>query len=123
MYSIFYYLSASRSMCFDFFFLMIRRPPRSTLFPYTTLFRSNRHRHHDAISAHARPADRAWSAGAHHDRGLAPSDARQPRSEEHTSELQSQSNLVCRLLLEKKKKTNQYNITISPNIIPPQNLR
>src|SRR6478736_8827149 len=69
---------------FFFFFLMIRRPPRSTLFPYTTLFRSES------------PCDRE---GHPH---LAPE---QPgRSEEHTSELQSQSNLVCRLLLEKKKK-------------------
>src|SRR6202034_4939919 len=68
-----------------FFFLMIRRPPRSTLFPYTTLFRSD---------AHHRPADRAHGLRLRA-RG---------RSEEHTSELQSQSNLVCRLLLEKKKK-------------------
>src|SRR5206468_8253176 len=69
---------------------MIRRPPRSTLFPYTTLFRSRRQRRagRDAASA-----DRALL------RGL--SDAR--RSEEHTSELQSRSDLVCRLLLEKKK--------------------
>src|SRR2546430_8910371 len=67
---------------------MIRRPPRSTLFPYTTLFRS-------PAAAH----------GAHCGRAARPGDA-PPRSEEHTSELQSQSNLVCRLLLE-KKKTNQ----------------
>src|SRR2546430_5717557 len=64
---------------------MIRRPPRSTLFPYTTLFRSWR-----------------WRPGPA--RALGESfDSRRPRSEEHTSELQSQSNLVCRLLLEKKK--------------------
>src|SRR2546430_10292473 len=69
-----------------FFFLMIRRPPRSTLFPYTTLFRSD-------PAAAARECD--------HARGGA--DAQRRRSEEHTSELQSQSNLVCRLLLEKKK--------------------
>src|SRR5256885_12725262 len=71
---------------------MIRRPPRSTLFPYTTLFRSS-----------GRPAPRAPSA---HPRAAAsggPSSGR--RSEEHTSELQSPCNLVCRLLLEKKKKT------------------
>src|SRR3954465_10522962 len=74
-----------------FFFLMIRRPPRSTLFPYTTLFRSWRHR--GATSGTASP----WSAAA-------PSG----RSEEHTSELQSHDNLVCRLLLEKKKTTEQY---------------
>src|SRR5215204_7160241 len=69
-----------------FFFLMIRRPPRSTLFPYTTLFRS-------------RPCDRARSA-----RSGPPAACRGGRSEEHTSELQSHSDLVCRLLLEKKKK-------------------
>src|SRR3989442_7731160 len=73
-----------------FFFLMIRRPPRSTLFPYTTLFRSPR-----AISA-----ARASRRGAR-----APCRARRVRrSEEHTSELQSRPHLVCRLLLEKKKK-------------------
>src|SRR5438270_8459523 len=67
---------------------MIRRPPRSTLFPYTTLFRSRGRR---ARGAHTpRRLDRARAGGR--------------RSEEHTSELQSQSNLVCRLLLEKKKK-------------------
>src|SRR5688572_31136654 len=71
---------------FFFFFLMIRRPPRSTLFPYTTLFRS-RARH-----------SRGRRSPPHHHRPA------QWRSEEHTSELQSQSNLVCRLLLEKKKR-------------------
>src|SRR5688572_32841199 len=75
-----------------FFFLMIRRPPRSTLFPYTTLFRSET----DASKAHA-----ASMRGANaHTRGAGVTGR---RSEEHTSELQSQSNLVCRLLLEKKK--------------------
>src|SRR5438034_6751607 len=81
---------------FFFFFLMLRRPPRSTLFPYTTLFRSG------GMQGHLRPAaglDRA--AGA----ALPPHAAdRAIRSEEHTSELQSHSDLVCRLLLEKKKK-------------------
>src|SRR5579859_8229161 len=72
-----------------FFFLMIRRPPRSTLFPYTTLFRSPLPRRRLQARRRLRPA------------------ARDHRSEEHTSELQSQSNLVCRLLLEKKKKKNQ----------------
>src|SRR6266567_5517040 len=71
---------------FVFFFLMIRRPPRSTLFPYTTLFRSPRPTPHRSC--------------VH----LSPRVCLRPRrSEEHTSELQSQSNLVCRLLLEKKK--------------------
>src|SRR5690349_22699904 len=78
---------------FFFFFLMIRRPPRSTLFPYTTLFRS----------AGRRPCPRSpSSAPASRRRAAAP---RTGRSEEHTSELQSRRDLVCRLLLEKKKKT------------------
>src|SRR6267154_5707810 len=71
---------------FFFFFLMIRRPPRSTLFPYTTLFRS--------CTGRAELAN-PW---------LHPHADRRPRSEEHTSELQSPVHLVCRLLLEKKKK-------------------
>src|SRR2546427_8981419 len=80
---------------------MIRRPPRSTLFPYTTLFRSyrterRRSRGECPAPAPGRPARRG--------RGTAGPGPR-ARSEEHTSELQSQSNLVCRLLLEKKKKT------------------
>src|SRR5690349_24824280 len=76
------------SCFFFFFFLMIRRPPRSTLFPYTTLFRSRR------------PRALAPAAGV-----AAPvSGTTRPRSEEHTSELQSRRDLVCRLLLEKKKK-------------------
>src|SRR2546430_4268975 len=74
-----------------FFFLMIRRPPRSTLFPYTTLFRSVR-----VIGLPAGAAQPPHQALRQ--------DADDVRSEEHTSELQSQSNLVCRLLLEKKKK-------------------
>src|SRR5205085_10391627 len=78
-----------------FFFLMIRRPPRSTLFPYTTLFRSWRARR--SARGRSRPRSCPPSAGR-----AFPSKA--CRSEEHTSELQSQSNLVCRLLLEKKKK-------------------
>src|SRR5438270_2888756 len=73
-----------------FFFLMIRRPPRSTLFPYTTLFRSERWRH-VVTRGHAQQ----------------PGILERGRSEEHTSELQSQSNLVCRLLLEKKKKNRR----------------
>src|SRR5258707_11953777 len=73
-----------------FFFLMIRRPPRSTLFPYTTLFRS-------AISSSPR-----IGCGCAR-RSLVPWTRLDPRSEEHTSELQSRQYLVCRLLLEKKK--------------------
>src|SRR3982750_4923498 len=77
---------------FFFFFLMIRRPPRSTLFPYTTLFRS-----------------RGWGRVV---RGFDEGDGRgrKGRSEEHTSELQSRSDLVCRLLLE-KKKNNRHRFT------------
>src|SRR5256885_12737181 len=86
----------------SFFFLMIRRPPRSTLFPYTTLFRS---RHGSARIPHARRQGVRHQLARPGDPGPAP-DARQLlRSEEHTSELQSPCNLVCRLLLEKKKKT------------------
>src|SRR2546430_8319449 len=77
---------------FCFFFLMIRRPPRSTLFPYTTLFRSR------LISTLARAPRAAASAS----KPATCKSERMDRSEEHTSELQSQSNLVCRLLLEKK---------------------
>src|SRR2546430_9040451 len=88
-----------------FFFLMIRRPPRSTLFPYTTLFRSA----YGSASDEATPRTAlvlqfcSWSAW----RMNRTSRARSSRSEEHTSELQSQSNLVCRLLLEKKKLNAQ----------------
>src|SRR2546430_5925434 len=81
--------------CSLFFFLMIRRPPRSTLFPYTTLFRS-------------------WPGLADHaPRGVPRGAPIHPRwrSEEHTSELQSQSNLVCRLLLEKKKLIANHTIS------------
>src|SRR3712207_7089320 len=87
-----------------FFFLMIRRPPRSTLFPYTTLFRSPRSRRSRrrrragrASGSASTPGPRSWATSA------APRCAAS-RSEEHTSELQSRQYLVCRLLLEKKKK-------------------
>src|SRR3712207_7478000 len=87
-------------MCiFFFFFLMIRRPPRSTLFPYTTLFRSRegRQRPHRREGPDHDAADlEGQQPGTRVQRG--------PRSEEHTSELQSRQYLVCRLLLEKKKK-------------------
>src|SRR2546426_6111464 len=80
---------------------MIRRPPRSTLFPYTTLFRSLQRLQPDAHACH-----RAVVIGALHvDRPRETSFPLGDRSEEHTSELQSPCNLVCRLLLEKKKKT------------------
>src|SRR5260370_19953258 len=77
---------------------MIRRPPRSTLFPYTTLFRSISAR---ASAAAAEPAGR----GPIRTSASRSRNARAARSEEHTSELQSHLNIVCRLLLEKKKKT------------------
>src|SRR2546427_1653281 len=79
---------------------MIRRPPRSTLFPYTTLFRSWRTRAVRPVSPSPRSARRPGSGS----RSSGASSKATSRSEEHTSELQSQSNLVCRLLLEKKKK-------------------
>src|SRR2546430_6434071 len=86
---------------------MIRRPPRSTLFPYTTLFRSvveDRVGGQRAEERAAHRVDRAGRAERRSDRALETPQILLVRSEEHTSELQSQSNLVCRLLLEKKKK-------------------
>src|SRR2546430_4716641 len=95
---------------------MIRRPPRSTLFPYTTLFRSRRARSTAAQPAHRMPrAQRAGSDPRAH-RRIADHFRHAERSEEHTSELQSQSNLVCRLLLEKKK--NKF-IT-HPHVLIPE---
>src|SRR2546422_7664228 len=92
---------------------MIRRPPRSTLFPYTTLFRSNLKR---IILVYAEP--RSWKGRANLGarslaqlRRLAPG-AELVRSEEHTSELQSRLHLVCRLLLEKKKKQHKMSTTL-----------
>src|SRR2546422_4752436 len=93
---------------------MIRRPPRSTLFPYTTLFRSPEHEH--LASHQKKPA----TGNGHHgvpnepDRGK-----REVRSEEHTSELQSRLHLVCRLLLEKKKTAR----ATSPRRWPPRQCR
>src|SRR5215203_6694949 len=80
-----------------FFFLMIRRPPRSTLFPYTTLFRSR-------------------SSACHPHRSAGHRRLRRPRSEEHTSELPSRQYLVCRLLLEKKKKKTKHPFLIKKKI-------
>src|SRR2546430_4343323 len=91
---------------------MIRRPPRSTLFPYTTLFRSGsscaprcRGAGCSTISPRCRWSSPAWCS-AWEDQRQRGEIVEHPRSEEHTSELQSQSNLVCRLLLEKKKTTH-----------------
>src|SRR2546429_5092569 len=97
----FCYSRVGRSSTFLFFFLMIRRPPRSTLFPYTTLFRSQ-----TADSG----VTNNWMGpvGAH---------ASDLGSEEHTSELQSRLHLVCRLLLEKKKKNANVDIAAPISIM------
>src|SRR2546427_2620111 len=105
-------------LSFFFFFLMIRRPPRSTLFPYTTLFRSLDECRANGVAARGvatihpeigyvelEKLARGGFVGA---RLMTSRIGSLGRSEEHTSELQSQSNLVCRLLLEKKKKKNIY---------------
>src|SRR5689334_25285086 len=95
--------SSSQGRRRSFFFLMIRRPPRSTLFPYTTLFRSPRARRRPLHGDEPDGRQSDHADGAHElppqDHAVVPDD----RSEEHTSELQSQFHLVCRLLLEKKK--------------------
>src|SRR5260370_14068269 len=105
----------THSSHYFFFFLMIRRPPRSTLFPYTTLFRSDRAPIDDVSqisrlnSRHVPLPGRSRSTRC---RCTPSSTAVDDRSEEHTSELQSHLNLVCRLLLEKKKKQqSQTSIT------------
>src|SRR6266545_7460878 len=92
-------LPSSLSFFYSFFFLMIRRPPRSTLFPYTTLFRSRRSPSDPTRTPPLRTCAR-----------------RTPRSEEHTSELQSLAYLVCRLLLEKKKNNKLTNLLCAPPI-------
>src|SRR5262245_64892876 len=89
-------LSSLSFSVFFFFFLMIRRPPRSTLFPYTTLFRS------EVVPARETRAVNHLAED--------PGVRAEERSEEHTSELQSLRHLVCRLLLEKKKKKKQQEI-------------
>src|SRR2546426_8742776 len=96
---------------------MIRRPPRSTLFPYTTLFRSLHAAHREQLVKEGRVTEHQAGAGreTHHEphgrragRAAQLAERGEPtRSEEHTSELQSPCNLVCRLLLEKKKKKKQ----------------
>src|SRR2546427_6716860 len=107
-----FYICSSHYLCplsfLFFFFLMIRRPPRSTLFPYTTLFRSLGDRRR--LGQRERHPDLLWQESAA-DRAI------RDRSEEHTSELQSQSNLVCRLLLEKKKKKTEKAITEKTDVL------
>src|SRR5438034_7419867 len=99
---------------FYFFFLMIRQPPRSTLFPYTTL---------SDLAAHSgMPSAGNASEASEQRRGPA---GEPGRSEEHTSELQSHSDLVCRLLLEKKKKKNEIparsiSASLNPNYLPAE---
>src|SRR5437868_14071545 len=97
----FYFVLCSSLFFFFFFFLMLRRPPRSTLFPYTTLFRSHRVDLRHALD------DRTLDRARDFVRGRA-------RSEEHTSELQSRFDLVCRLLLEKKKKNEEVHKIFRP---------
>src|SRR3712207_7239757 len=111
-------------MFFIFFFLMIRRPPRSTLFPYTTLFRSPQARERfDSMPPSHRREYVEWieSALRAETRELRVAkavemilEARPERSEEHTSELQSRQYLVCRLLLEKKKKNHSKPLQTHP---------
>src|SRR5439155_21354362 len=105
-----------------FFFLMIRRPPSSTLFPYTTLFRSETLTHVRDVIVHVyglrirrllyedAPAFADFDEEGYRRASLARERGRVFRSEEHTSELQSRGHLVCRLLLEKKKKYNKSQI-------------
>src|SRR2546422_1382330 len=106
-----------------FFFLMIRRPPRSTLFPYTTLFRSR------GLAEPLRDVDDVEVSGSARHQTLISLSQRSThvfgqagpkRSEEHTSELQSRLHLVCRLLLEKKKKTSSAAPPLSPIAISSQ---
>src|SRR5438093_9132684 len=102
-------------LLFFFFFLMIRRPPRSTLFPYTTLFRSPTISDPRVKGMLATPLVTRAYWRAYQDIVNGPLNANR-RSEEHTSELQSLTNLVCRLLLEKKKK-KKHNTIKRQNII------
>src|SRR2546430_7767560 len=90
---------------------MIRRPPRSTLFPYTTLFRSDLHFADGDVGASHVPASDGYNGPGAIFRGG-------PRSEEHTSELQSQSNLVCRLLLDKKILVSDAAASITAALLP-----
>src|SRR5437762_11208159 len=92
--------SACSTFCYFFFFLLVRRPPRSTLFPYTTLFRSR-----VATEPANRPATTSTAT-------ITSMPIHAPRSEEHTSELQSPMYLVCRLLLEKKKNKHKQDNTL-----------
>src|SRR2546422_6277342 len=108
---------------FVFFFLMIRRPPRSTLFPYTTLFRSRPARGGSRVPARPSSRARSRSAWPPAPRWRPPRSTRGAggqRSEEHTSELQSRLHLVCRLLLEKKKQANTHHVLTYRRSYSPQ---
>src|SRR5438874_11302669 len=110
MYRLFFFYFIGVLIVYYFFFLMIRRPPRSTLFPYTTLFRSLSGRA-QSVRQHCQAFARYWIldpvVGA-----LTAAVFFLLRSEEHTSELQSRRDLVCRLLLEKKKETRSFQILL-----------
>src|SRR3954466_16435271 len=95
--------TSALAVCCLFFFLMIRRPPRSTLFPYTTLFRSAGE---DSLVHYSIDSGRTCALPI--------------RSEEHTSEVQSHDNLVCRLLLEKKKKLVYLHARLTPRLAHPR---
>src|SRR2546427_3329367 len=113
---------------------MIRRPPRSTLFPYTTLFRSGivqrllqhmpalPHARGGLRTGRARQADGQAALHAQEGRPHTRQESAGARSEEHTSELQSQSNLVCRLLLEKKKKKKKKNTPLRHESTAPRDM-
>src|SRR2546425_8704788 len=102
---------------FSFFFLMIRRPPRSTLFPYTTLFRSRILLDDGLLSLEVTRIVAPRVEGRVVDGGTLTAHKGMNRSEEHTSELQSLAYLVCRLLLEKKKKCNWHIIALTQCVI------
>src|SRR2546430_8936915 len=133
LFIIFIYISY---LCFFFFFLMIRRPPRSTLFPYTTLFRSQGVLQLGLLDEQivlgveaggrlrALEVERQPLLNAGEPRALRQVEEQRQveRSEEHTSELQSQSNLVCRLLLEKKKEHYATSTTLHVNLDPRINV-
>src|SRR2546430_10393735 len=101
------------------FFLMIRRPPRSTLFPYTTLFRSEHRGERDCELQRPHPKQSLGAAQRRADQLQRERGEPADRSEEHRSELQSQSNLVCRLLLGQKKYATSAQLTLPPSARSP----
>src|SRR2546422_7531239 len=103
------------------FFLMIRRPPRSTLFPYTTLFRSREGPYRDVIGCVLEPLTADYVRNGVERDGAALEQPKPTRSEEHTSELQSRLHLVCRLLLEKKNQHHleRYRSRFDDSVVSP----